>query len=485
MITIDNRLRVCSEMVNGSGIVCDVGTDHAYLPAYLIENKICDYALASDINDGPLSFAEQTVKKYKFEDRIKLVKSDGLDKIPSENVSDIIIAGMGGETIVSILENVQWIKNNVNLILQPMTKAGFLRRWLYENGFEIAQERAVSDDKFVYTVIRAFYSGYRIEIGKTAEHTGRVNVNTEAGRKYIENQYSQADNIVKSMRRAGKDDESQKYKYIAERLKAVLEGRMNTVSEIYNYINEAVPFSRQEKWDNSGLLTGSMEKKVNSVLVTLDITKEVAEEAVENGAELVVSHHPAIFHPLYTLADDEPACILMKNGISAICCHTPYDIAKNGMNDYLMQLSGFEKVSGILEVTGNDSEPFGFGTVGVSDTEYTAAELGKKLKELLECRVVRYTDGGKVIRKAAFCTGSGGNLIENAVKLGADAYITSEVKHDQWIYAKRMGISVFDCGHFHTENAGMKYLCKRLAADFPNIDILMSEVNKDPVNYVI
>ena len=111
MITIDNRLRVCSEMVNGSGIVCDVGTDHAYLPAYLIENKICDYALASDINDGPLSFAEQTVKKYKFEDRIKLVKSDGLDKIPSENVSDIIIAGMGGETIVSILENVQWIKN--------------------------------------------------------------------------------------------------------------------------------------------------------------------------------------------------------------------------------------------------------------------------------------------------------------------------------------------------------------------------------------
>ena len=175
----------------------------------------------------------------------------------------------------------------------------------------------------------------------------------------------------------------------------------------------------------------------------------------------------------------------MKNGISAICCHTPYDIAKNGMNDYLMQLSGFEKVSGILEVTGNDGEPFGFGTVGVSDTEYTAAELGKKLKELLECRVVRYTDGGKVIRKAAFCTGSGGNLIENAVKLGADAYITSEVKHDQWIYAKRMGISVFDCGHFQTENAGMKYLCKRLAADFPNIDIFMSEVNKDPVNYVI
>lgn len=485
MIVIDNRLRVCAEMISGNGIVCDIGTDHAYLPAYLIENKICTEAVASDINDGPLKFASQTLKKYGFEDNIKLIKSDGLANIPPDNISDIVIAGMGGETITLILDNIEWIKKGVNLVLQPMTRAGHLRKWLYKNGFEIAEEKAVIEDRFVYTVIRAFYSGYRINIGKVAEYVGRINIETLAGKRYIENQFLKINNIVMGLCRAGKDADSQQYKYIADRLKIMAEGRMNTVSEIYKYINSVSPFSLQEKWDNSGLLTGNMNKKINRVLVTLDITKEAAEEAVEIGAELVVSHHPVIFKPLYSLEDDEPACILMKNSISAICVHTPFDIAQDGMNDILMELSGFNKAEGILEVTGNDEKPYGFGTIGISDIEYAPSELAKKFKELLECTVVRYTDGGKNIKKAAFCTGSGGNLIESAVNLGADAYITSEVKHDQWLYAKRKGISVFDCGHFHTENAGMKKLCRMLAADFPNIDFSMSEVNKDPVEYVI
>mgnify|MGYP000801131552 FL=1 len=83
MITIDNRLKVCADMVSGNGIVCDVGTDHAYLPAYLIENNICDYAIASDINEGPLKFAQQTLIKYHIEDKIRLLKSCLLYTSPS------------------------------------------------------------------------------------------------------------------------------------------------------------------------------------------------------------------------------------------------------------------------------------------------------------------------------------------------------------------------------------------------------------------
>ena len=104
-------------MVSGNGIVCDVGTDHAYLPAYLIENNICDYAIASDINEGPLKFAQQTIIKYHIEDKIRLLKSDGLKNIPSENVSDVVIAGMGGETIAEIISGTQWLKSGVNLSL--------------------------------------------------------------------------------------------------------------------------------------------------------------------------------------------------------------------------------------------------------------------------------------------------------------------------------------------------------------------------------
>lgn len=485
MITIDNRLKVCADMVSGNGIVCDVGTDHAYLPAYLIENNICDYAIASDINEGPLKFAQQTLIKYHIEDKIRLLKSDGLKNIPSENVSDVVIAGMGGETIAEIISATQWLKSGVNLVLQPMTRAGYLRKWLYNNGFEIAEEKAVIQDRFIYTAIRAFYSGYKFNIGKVTEIAGRINIETDAGMKYCQNQLSKINNIAMGLSKAGKTEDSQEYQRIAERLTAMMEGKMNLVSEIYTYIDSFAPFSIQEKWDNSGLLTGSMNKKVSKVLVTLDITNEVADEAAEIGAELIIAHHPVIFKPLYSLSENEPSCRLLKNGISAICVHTPYDVAEGGMSDILMNLVGFDKSEGILEITGQRNKPYGFGTIGVASQEYQVDELAKKLKNVLGCTVVRYTDGGKPIKKAAFCTGSGGNLIIAALNQGADAYITSEIKHDQWLLAKQRGISVFDCGHFHTENIGMIRLCKMLAADFSNIEFVMSEVNKDPVKYVL
>ena len=485
MITIDNRLKVCADMVSGNGIVCDVGTDHAYLPAYLIENNICDYAIASDINEGPLKFAQQTIIKYHIEDKIRLLKSDGLKNIPSENVSDVVIAGMGGETIAEIISGTQWLKSGVNLVLQPMTRAGYLRKWLYKNGFEIAEEKAVIQDRFIYTAIRAFYSGYKFNIGKVTEIAGRINIETDAGMKYCQNQLSKINNIAMGLSKAGKTADSQEYQRIAERLTAMMEGKMNLVSEKYTYIDSFAPFSTQEKWDNSGLLTGSMNKKVSKVLVTLDITNEVADEAAEIGAELIIAHHPVIFKPLYSLSENEPSCKLLKSGISAICVHTPYDVAEGGMSDILMELTGFEKTEGILEITGQNYKTYGFGTIGIASQEYQVDELAKKLKNVLGCTVVRYTDGGKPIKKAAFCTGSGGNLIIAALNQGADAYITSEVKHDQWLLAKQRGISVFDCGHFHTENIGMIRLCKMLAADFSNIEFVMSEVNKDPVKYVL
>ena len=485
MITIDNRLKVCADMVSGNGIVCDVGTDHAYLPAYLIENNICDYAIASDINEGPLKFAQQTIIKYHIEDKIRLLKSDGLKNIPSENVSDVVIAGMGGETIAEIISGTQWLKSGVNLVLQPMTRAGYLRKWLYKNGFEIAEEKAVIQDRFIYTAIRAFYSGYKFNIGKVTEIAGRINIETDAGMKYCQNQLSKINNIAMGLSKAGKTADSQEYQRIAERLTAMMEGKMNLVSEIYTYIDSFAPFSTQEKWDNSGLLTGSMNKKVSKVLVTLDITNEVADEAAEIGAELIIAHHPVIFKPLYSLSENEPSCKLLKSGISAICVHTPYDVAEGGMSDILMELTGFEKTEGILEITGQNYKTYGFGTIGIASQESQVDELAKQLKNVLGCTVVRYTDGGKPIKKAAFCTGSGGNLIIAALNQGADAYITSEVKHDQWLLAKQRGISVFDCGHFHTENIGMIRLCKMLAADFSNIEFVMSEVNKDPVKYVL
>ncbi len=484
MVTLDKRLEACSEFISGKGIVCDVGTDHAYLPAYLVLNNMCSGAVAGDINEGPLKYAQQTVEKYGLGDRIRLVQTDGLEGISPENISDVVIAGMGGETICEILSKAEWLRKNVNLVLQPMTRAAYLRRWLYRNGFDIKAERAVKHERFVYTVINAVYAGNRFNIGFIAENIGKIDYRSDDGRAYVLKQYDKIGNIALGLSKAGKNGEAELFIRSAEKLRHILEGKMNTISEIYDYIDNIAPFASQSGWDNSGLIVGSREKRVSRVLVTLDITEEVADEAADIGAELVISHHPVIFHPLKTLKDDEPSFRLLKNGISAICVHTPWDMAEGGMNDTIINMLGFEKTDGLLETVCGGEKPVGFGAFCIADREYTPAEMAFKLRDALGCNSLKFNNTEMPIRKLAVCTGSGGDFVAKAKEVGADGYVTAEIHHDKWLLAQRLGIAVFDCGHYHTENPGMFTLCRMLSADFPEIEFVMSEKNGDPVEYV-
>lgn len=171
LIKLENkRLMTCAEMLKGDPSspsakerkAADIGTDHGYLACYLVQSGICGRAAAADINELPLKSAERTVSEYGLGDRVELILSDGLDNVPSEGITDVICAGMGGELIVQILSRHEWIKRCA-LILQPMTKAGVLRRWLYENGFAVGEERACRDGRFVYAVMRARYAPEEID----------------------------------------------------------------------------------------------------------------------------------------------------------------------------------------------------------------------------------------------------------------------------------------------------------------------------------
>ncbi|MDE5855244.1 MAG: class I SAM-dependent methyltransferase, partial [Ruminococcus sp.] len=134
---LDKRLQMCADMISGKGIVCDVGTDHAYLAVELIKSGKCEKVIASDVKEGPLESAHKTVEKYDVSDKVELVLSDGLENINLDGVTDIVIAGMGGETIVNILENYFWENSleNIRLILQPMSKPESLRKFLYNLGY--------------------------------------------------------------------------------------------------------------------------------------------------------------------------------------------------------------------------------------------------------------------------------------------------------------------------------------------------------------
>lgn len=160
MPALTPRLRQVMEFVRPGVPVADVGTDHAYLAVYLVNSGKSPRCIASDINSGPLARARETVLKYGAEDKVELRLSDGLDGYPSEAARDIVIAGMGGELILSIVKSCPWLRNpDVRLVLQPMTAQPELRKGLYAEEFEILREAVAREGDKLYLVISVRYTG--------------------------------------------------------------------------------------------------------------------------------------------------------------------------------------------------------------------------------------------------------------------------------------------------------------------------------------
>ena len=156
---LDRRLMAAADFVRRDAVVADIGTDHAYLPVFLIGTNKAKRAVAADINEGPVLRARQNVRQYKMEDKIEVVQTDGLTGLDTKGVTDIAICGMGGELISKILESAPFVKDEkIRLILQPMTKSEDLYRYLCENGFSIVDEALVREDR-IYRLICSEYTG--------------------------------------------------------------------------------------------------------------------------------------------------------------------------------------------------------------------------------------------------------------------------------------------------------------------------------------
>lgn len=252
---------------------------------------------------------------------------------------------------------------------------------------------------------------------------------------------------------------------------------MLKLKEIYSLLDNYFPFSEAEPWDNSGILVEGKDN-INKVLVSLDATKDVILEAKEKGCDLIICHHPVIFDPLKSLLDEIPAVLALKNNISIISAHTNYDVSSFGADEYfsalLKEKCGFE-VQGYLEITQEVPFPHGFGRVGMLDKEYSEAEFAKILKEIFNCEHINATTSGKNIQKIAFCCGGGSDYIPLADKLGCDAYITSDVKHNGFIFAKNNSLSLFSPTHYQMEKAAMQNLYSLLKDKADNIEIILSD----------
>ena len=199
---LTKRLAACAAQVTPAGVVCDVGTDHAYLPAELLQSGRCTRAVATDIHAGPLEAARRTLTEAGVLEQAELFLCDGLEQVQPAGITDVVIAGMGGETIVHILENCPW-RRQVHLILQPMTKIPDLRLWLAQQGFGWSEQVVQEGEKF-YVILSARHTGTVRTLSPLEQEIVCVDWQSESVRRYAGWKQQRFQKLAQQLEQAGR-----------------------------------------------------------------------------------------------------------------------------------------------------------------------------------------------------------------------------------------------------------------------------------------
>ncbi len=227
-----------------------------------------------------------------------------------------------------------------------------------------------------------------------------------------------------------------------------------SVQDIENILFSWAPKSLAEEWDNVGLQCGDPDEKVKKVVLALDVTPTLLAFALEAEADLVISHHPLVFKPLSSLNLKEYTARLLagflRHGISVISMHTNLDSVTGGVNDRLCSLLEIEDTCPLVPIPGRPE--CGLGRLGRLQRPMKQEEFLAHISERLAIGRLAYAGCVKgPISTVAVCSGSGSTLFDEAIKRGAQAFVTAEIKHSVAIKAQALGILIVDAGHFHTE----------------------------------
>ncbi|MBQ9441722.1 MAG: Nif3-like dinuclear metal center hexameric protein [Selenomonadaceae bacterium] len=242
-----------------------------------------------------------------------------------------------------------------------------------------------------------------------------------------------------------------------------------TVQNIADVMNRLAPKKLSEEWDNPGLLVGNPRAEVEKIFISLDVTEEVIKNAIDFGANLIVSHHPIIFHAVKNLRTDLPLGrkieMLIKNDIAVFSAHTNLDSAIGGVNDVLA-----EKI-GLVDVKMFGEEEISLGRIGKLSEKMTAKNFAEHVKKVLNAENVRLIDAGDfLIEKVGLCGGAGSDIISKAKFFGANCFVTGDVKYHEAQSAVENKIHVIDAGHFYTEFPIVHALAEILRNEFEKLD---------------
>ena len=254
------------------------------------------------------------------------------------------------------------------------------------------------------------------------------------------------------------------------------------IREVIDTLERFAPLPLQDDYDNSGLQVGTTETEVSGVLLCLDVTRQVVDEAIRNGCNLIVSHHPLLFRPLKRLTDDSIGSIVMdavKAGITIYASHTNLDNVAEGVN---MRIA---RILGITDVKPLDEHPDGNGAgiIGTFPQPLSGQELLALIKERFGVACIRHNgELGRPVRRMALCGGSGAFLIEKAVAAGADAFMTGEIGYHRFFGYDGV-IKLVETGHYESEQYTVELLKDVIRSKHPSLKVLMTGLNTNPVHY--
>ena len=258
---------------------------------------------------------------------------------------------------------------------------------------------------------------------------------------------------------------------------------MITVRNIEEVLFDWAPKELAATWDNVGLLVGEGEQQVKKVLVALDITEAVVQEAIDIGADLIVAHHPVInckWHEVQRICSDDVQgrmlIQMIRNHIAAICMHTNLDAAEEGVNDVLAQKLGLTA----LELLNEEK----IGRIGTLKSQLPLVEFTRFVVKSLGCNGVRYIDGGRPVHRVAVGGGACSGYIAQAIAQGCDTFGTSDLKYNDFLDTK--GLNLIDAGHFPTENVICPVIARKLGEVFPQLSIVLSAAHQcEVIQYCI
>lgn len=253
---------------------------------------------------------------------------------------------------------------------------------------------------------------------------------------------------------------------------------MRKLSDIFDFLCSIAPLELQMDFDNSGFLFGRKEAQVDKILLSLDVTDSVVKEAADNGAQLIISHHPLIWGAPKAITDGsaytERLLSLAENKISVISMHTNLDCADGGVNDVLLSLFCSNKADDALEACGR---------IGTLDTALNMPEFLSLCKEKLGCKGLRYYDAGREVKRLGVFGGSGASSLQEAYEKNCDTLLTSDIKYHQFLEAAELGINLIDADHFYTENPIMCVLCDKIRCSFPELDVFISQTHSAVIEF--